>query len=161
MPFNHSAAAAYARQWATPGNPAYLPFPNDCTSFVSQAMLAGGWTMIGGDIFDRTRNDVWWYGKSAFTRASYTWGGAENFAQFIRTSSRGTRELDLMKLDEGDVIQIKFAGKSEITHSMVITKKTSVELFLSYHSVAKRDEPLSTIKTRNAGAEFFGWRINL
>jgi hypothetical protein len=119
MPFSHSAAAAYARKWANPGNPAYPPFDNDCTSFVSQAMLAGGWTMLGGDVFDRKRDDVWWYGQSKFTRASYTWAGAENFAHFIAASSRGSRELDLMKLEEGDVIQIKFSGKSEIGHSMV------------------------------------------
>jgi hypothetical protein len=160
MAFDHAAAAAYARKWVDPGNPAYPPFENDCTSFVSQTMLAGGWEMIGGDFRDRTRDDVWWYGESHFTRASYTWGGAANFARFITSSKRGARELDLMKLDVGDVVQIKFADDDHIGHSMVITKKSTTDLFLSYHSVAKLDEPLSAIRARNGGAEYFGWRIN-
>ena len=51
MPFDREAAAAYARKWATGTNPNYPRFDNDCTNFVSQVMLAGGWPMLGDHKF--------------------------------------------------------------------------------------------------------------
>ena len=40
--YDRQAAVNYAKQYAVQGNPAYRRFESDCTSFVSQALLAGG-----------------------------------------------------------------------------------------------------------------------
>jgi hypothetical protein len=103
--FNRSAAADYAVKYALSPNSAFPPYSNDCTSFVSQAMLAGGWTMVGGSVFDRQDDDVWWWGKSTFSQASYTWGGADNFSRFVAASGRGKRG-SRGDLGLGDVVQI-------------------------------------------------------
>ena len=87
--FNRAAAIKYASQYAITPNNCFPPYPNDCTSFVSQCMLAGGWPMLGGSVFDRTDDTVWWWGKSLLTNASYTWGGAHNFSRFVALSGRG------------------------------------------------------------------------
>ncbi len=158
--FSHSAAAAYARTWALSTNPKFGRFDNDCTNFVSQAMLEGGWTMIGGSFSDRTRNDVWWFGKSYFAKASYTWGGAQNFADFVTTSGRGTRAATEMDLEEGDVLQMIFSGSSTIGHSMVVTGKSATDLFMSYHTSDHLNEPLSAIKSRNPSAIYIPWKIH-
>ena len=50
--FDRAAAAAYAVAWANHRNPLFPDFSGnqggggDCTNFVSQCMLAGGWPMI-------------------------------------------------------------------------------------------------------------------
>jgi outer membrane protein OmpA-like peptidoglycan-associated protein len=157
--FSHSAAAAYARRWALSTNPSYGRLSDDCTNFVSQTMLAGGWTMVGGSFFDRKRNNVWWFGRSWLARASYTWGGAQNFADFITASGRGTRSSNEMSLEEGDVLQMIFTGSSTINHSMVVTGKSATDLLLSYHTTDHLDEPLSAIKGRSPGATYIPWKI--
>src|SRR5215468_10804830 len=45
--FDRRAAADYAMKWALMYNP-YWPIDpaSDCTNFISQALHAGGWTMI-------------------------------------------------------------------------------------------------------------------
>jgi hypothetical protein len=148
--FSGSAAAAYAKKWATSTNSAYGRFDNDCTNFASQAMEAGGWGMIfGSNICDKRKDDdVWWYLKDGCSRwywsnvdASYTWGGAENFYQFMKTSGRGTAASRVMDLGEGDVLQMDFNGTGHRGHTMVVTKKTTTNLFLSYHTSDHLDEP--------------------
>jgi Putative amidase domain len=104
--YQHADAVAYARKYALTSNSSYPTFPNDCTNFVSQAMLAGGWTMLGDSFLDRADDRVWWYGKTRFTRASYTWAGAQNFANFVAASRRGIKAASPMDLEPGDVLQI-------------------------------------------------------
>jgi hypothetical protein len=43
--YNYSAMAAYAVKYVYNYNPAYCSFPADCTNFISQAMIAGGWLL--------------------------------------------------------------------------------------------------------------------
>jgi hypothetical protein len=157
--YDRTKAVDYARKWAKSTNPTYPRFDNDCTSFVSQALLEGGWTMIGGDVRDRTEDKVWWYGKSMFTSASYTWGGAQNLANFLRVSKRGKQVTDSMTLQLGDVLQLaKTTG--HIYHTMMVTKKTPVDIFLSYHTSDHLDEPLSAIRSRlPAGEKLVPWQI--
>ena len=157
--FSHTAAAAYARRWALGTNPGFPRFAgNDCTNFVSQAMLEGGWTMIGGSVLDRTRDNVWWYGRSRFARASHTWAGAQKFANFCRVSGRATRVSDPMQLNPGDVLQLEHGG--HISHSMVVTGKTDTDLLLSYHTTDRLDEPLSNIRASSPMVVFVPWRIS-
>jgi len=80
MLYNRVAAVQYAQKWAKSFNPDYVQFPNDCTNFVSQALRAGGWEMVGADVTDTFSDSKWWYGLSSITQASHTWAGAANLA---------------------------------------------------------------------------------
>lgn len=161
MAFNRKAAVEYARKWALSTNPKYLRFDNDCTSFVSQAMLAGGWSMVGERSFsERKKDTAWWYGGAWFTRASYTWGGAHNFSKFLKVSKRGVQVHRTTSLGLGDVVQI-MNGSKHVYHTMIVTKKTSDDLLLSYHTTDHLDEPLSAIRSRlSSGHQFIYWRIS-
>ena len=157
--FSGSSAAAYAKKWATGTNPAYLRFGDDCTNFVSQAMEAGGWTQItGSNICDLRKTDsVWWFKRGACVNwkrailypfagnpavdASYTWGGAQNFFNFLKASGRGTPAKSVNELDIGDVVQ-RDHGDGQMHHSMVVTEKgpafingaPKTQIKLSYHT---------------------------
>ena len=182
--FSGSAAASYARTWALTTNSTYGRFGNDCTNFVSQSMDAGGWTHLIGSGYcdDRTSDSVWWFrsGGCEYTacpwswcptvktiNASYTWGGAQNFFNFVRASGRGTGAGHVMDLSEGDVLQMDFSGSGHIGHSMVVTSKSASNLFLSYHTSDHLNEPFypdgtnSGILARNPNppTKYYGWKM--
>lgn len=171
--YSRKAAAEYARKWALSDNPAYGRIePNDCTNFVSQALLAGGWTMVGGTCDDRKDDNVWWFkpmecrwvkGRPWLkeVKASFTWGGAQNLYRFMKQSSRGVDVYDPMDLEIGDVLQMDMGpghyNAGRIGHSMIVTDKTDTELYLSYHEDHHLDEPLSVIRSRYPSATFYPW----
>jgi Putative amidase domain len=162
--FNHGAAAAYATRCALSPNPSYPPFPNDCTSFVSQCMLAGGWTMIGGSFMDRQDDGAWWWGKSLLSRASYTWGGAHNFSKFVPLSGRGNR-CPRNDLAIGDVVQIAASGN--VFHTMIVTSMSSSpsgsDPLMSYHTTNTLNKALSQIEPAYSSANGFAflyWKIS-
>ncbi len=168
MPFNRQSAVTYAQKYALQANPNYPRDPeNDCTNFVSQAMLAGGWTMIGGtdNGGDRKSENVWWYGKRSGISLmmggrnwSWTWANAAFFSRFLAISQRGIRVDGPKILMPGDIIQI--ADSSRVHHTMIVTGKTSGGLLVSYHSVDRRDLPLSQVQASSPGETFLYWKIS-
>jgi hypothetical protein len=161
--FDRYAAAAYAVRYALTPNSAYPPYQNDCTSFVSQCMLAGGWTMIGGSAWDRQDDDAWWWGKSMFSKASYTWGGAHNFSKFVPKSGRG-KSCSRDDLDVGDVVQIADAG--HVFHSMIVSSYMCSPdgdgPFMSYHTTNTLNKFLGQIESSYpaaSGYSFLYWKI--
>lgn len=161
--YDRQSAASYAMQYALKPNPCFPPFPNDCTSFVSQCLLAGGWTMIGGSFTDRARNDVWWWGKSSLSRASYTWGGAHNFWHFLSLGHRaqGCKRDDL---DVGDVVQVASAG--HYFHTMIVStimcSKKGSGPHLSYHTNNTLNNALEVIEAMyqpSGGYTVHFWKI--
>jgi hypothetical protein len=166
MRYTGSDAAAYARKWAKKTNSSYPRFGNDCTNFVSQALLAGGWGMTGGSCGDRKDNDVWWYGSSKCwypgVRASYTWAGAQNLSKFMAASGRATHANHVKDLEIGDVLQMQFDGDDNIHHTMIVTDKTDDDTFLSYHTSDHLDEPFwapGGIFDRYPTASYYGWKL--
>ena len=171
--YSRSAAAAYARKWAMTDNPTYGRIePNDCTNFVSQALLAGGWGMVGGSCDDRKDKNVWWFKPmdcrwvgmrpwESEVKASFSWGGAQNLYWFMRESGRGAEVSDPMDLEIGDVLQMDMGpghyNAGRIGHSMIVTDKSASELFVSYHEDHHLDEPLSAIKSRYPSARWYPW----
>jgi Putative amidase domain len=161
--YSRKAAADYARKWAMTDNPAYGRIePNDCTNFVSQALSEGGWTMVGGSVLDRKDKNVWWFGKSVWTKASYSWGGAQNLYDFMKASGRGTDATKPMDLEVGDILQMDMGpghyNAGRIGHSMVVTDKKNNDLYLSYHEDHHLDEPLSAISGRYPSAVWYPWQ---
>ena len=160
MAINRQLAVTYAKRWALGTNSDYPRYGNDCTGFVSQCMLAGGWQMVGDHSFwDRKANNVWWFGGSLLTNASYTWGGAQNFANFVAASGRGRQVTDASMLEVADIVQLKNGGG--IYHTMIVTKKESNDLLLSYHTSDHLDESLADILSRSGDSvAAVYWKIN-
>lgn len=160
--YNRVKAATYALTYALNPNCRFPPYENDCTNFVSQCMLAGGWTMSGGSVFDRDEDGVWWYGRSVWSRASYTWAGAHNFSKYLTRSGRGSR-VSRGGLSLGDVVQI--AKNGHVFHTMIVSSigcSTDGDgPHLSYHTKNTLDKFLGLIESAYAGSEysFLYWRI--
>lgn len=163
--YDRQAAVRYARTYHKTPNPAYPQYPNDCTSFVSQALLAGGWPMIGGTVWDRDNTDAWWYGrvrkedyrdnlpldvvdgiKDIFRdpfdiderhRSSRTWAGAPDLALFFKRTNRAFEMRGPEHLEPGDVIQIRGKADKKLEHAMFIIGRNGNDLTYAQHSPNK------------------------
>jgi hypothetical protein len=172
--YSATAAVAYAKKWAKDTNADYPRFTNDCTNFVSQSLLAGGWAMTGDGCWHRKDDDVWWYGDSKCSlptvRASFTWSGAQNLFNFMTASGRATSLGKISDLEVGDVLQMAFQADDStepynvgrVGHSMVVTDKHDGNVFLSYHTDDHLDEPFwgaGGILSRHPTAKYYAWHI--
>ena len=159
--YDRTAAQDYAIKWALSTNPDFPRYGNDCTNYVSQCLHAGGWPMVGTPSFGgRKSNAVWWYDshdEAWWTDASYTWGGAQNFANFLSHSRRGSIVTSVDKLKIGDIVQLKNSA-GHTYHTMFVTLKSATETFLSYHTSDHKNEPLSKILGRSSGTPVY-WKI--
>ena len=139
----------YARKCALDPHPGHYEFPNDCTSFASQALKAGGWDHKLG--FHRS-DSVWWYTGNWGIRASWTWAGAENWYRFARNESTRVTALDnVCKLREGDILQYKnTGGNGNMNHTMVVTGHTRNGVpLLSYHTRNRRDVSFTSLPQKD------------
>jgi hypothetical protein len=160
--FNRVAAAQYAQIWAVRRNPNFPDFSSsggggDCTNFVSQVMLAGGWTMIEGG--KRDSGSWWCHGDEA----SHAWASASHFADFLEKSGRGSI-CTRSDLELGDVVQMSTYG-SRIHHTMVVSSllcgPDGDEIYVSYHTRDNLNKSLNQIEADNAHNDqmFFYWKI--
>lgn len=163
MPYNREAAVQYAQKWALSTNSEFPRMKdNDCTNFVSQCLLAGGWRMAGPiDSGNRKSAYFWWYDQSAwfFYKSSYTWGGAQNLYYFLEVSTRGLLVDSSTQLDRGDIIQLAFAN-GHVHHSMIVSGKTPSDLLLCYHTDDQLNTPLSALLVKNKDDKFIYWKID-
>jgi len=158
--YDREAAAGYARVFALAPNPDYNFYGTgdgeDCTNFVSQALLSGGWAQIPGSLFDRGNTHVWWY-DDWIPVASHTWVGAIPFYNFLQQSGRAQLVSHLRDLDVGDVIQMQWPGNAALTHTVIVThKEPDGTLYVAQHSPGHLDEELLTYP---AGTRFFRWHL--
>jgi Putative amidase domain len=156
--YNGRMAAAYALKYAFKYNPEWPSYVSthgvhfgggDCTNFVSQALNAGGWTMVRGFHWD----DGSWYsskGDAGVHDHSRAWTVAENFGGFLKTAGRA-RRCNMHELALGDVVQLCDYGI--IHHTMIVTGvlpnslKRNIPL-VTYHTVDKAEKPLTTISSQ-------------
>lgn len=122
------SATAYAFEYAENYNKSYPSFPHgDCTNFVSQAVKAGGISMVdsnpGGVAEDKP--DAWYIKYVDGTwRYSKSWTVVNNLKKFfknkkyatVKTFSQQNWELIYQIVEPGDVLQLD--GK----HSVMITE---------------------------------------
>jgi Putative amidase domain len=89
--FDRWAAARFARRYAIKGHPGFPETHNgsDCTSFVSQALLFGGWSMIGGTPYDFNNDSAWWYGMVSEEEFRERGGLIEDIKDVIKDISGG------------------------------------------------------------------------
>ncbi|WP_186786159.1 amidase domain-containing protein [Paenibacillus agilis] len=133
---------------------------NDCTNFVSQALVAGGLsTKKSGIWFPHSNTDNWYYSDS---KPSHTWGGAHNFYQHF--SSRAGVASSSGLLQVGDALSIDFTGDGSIDHTIIITKTTgtaSNQQYATYHTTdTNQTRALDYFYNYNPNVKVYGYEID-
>ena len=154
MDFSREKALAYAHRWAFGRNPEYLAFDRfggDCTSFVSQCLLAGG--------ASEDPTPLWgWYYRSGNDKAP-AWSGVEPFWRFFTRSDRedGLRGVECgpEDLQPGDVIQLSFDGR-RYAHCLLVVG-TGRQILVCAHDEDSDFRPLSTYERQKA--RFLHWML--
>ena len=142
LPYRRQDALDYAARWAFARNPRYLAFDGmggDCTSFVSQCLLAGGGVM-------NYQRDVGWYYRSAADRAA-AWSSVGHLRRFLlqnRSVGPFARQVALGELLPGDVVQL---GREDGVwyHSLLVTG-VGDQLLVSAHSADAHLRPLASYR---------------
>ena len=145
-PYDRAAAIAYAREWAFKRNPAFADFSDmggDCSNFISQALLAGGAVM-------NETQDTGWYYHSLRSRAP-AWSAVPFLFRFF-TTNRGQgpfgHEIALEEVEPGDIVQLKFAGKPDFSHSLLVVgagrPPAPDNILIAAHSFDSSQRPLAT-----------------
>ena len=156
--YNYNKRVAYADKYWDHHNDAYRTYGNDCTNFISQAMLAGGWGPKGGAIIQRTSNKYWFYGPTTWT-TSYTWAGAENWYWFAKKHAKRTKILgSVWQLAKSDVLQADWTRNDNIDHSMIVTKKYRGTPYLTYHTGDTHNKSLSKLLSDHPRAWWYAHR---
>ncbi|WP_223165525.1 amidase domain-containing protein [Lentzea indica] len=153
----YQAMVNYAYKWGKNANPNFRTYDQDCTNFLSQIMMAGGWEDVDGD---RTSNSSWYLGTFTWT-TSYTWAAAENWYWFASQHSGRTRLLtNVYDLAIADVLQANWDpwNNTVIDHSMFVTKVQGGERFLTYHTENKVDVPLAELLRNNPNTFWYAHR---
>ena len=140
--YNRIDAANYARKWAYKRNPKYYNFDGiggDCTSFISQCIYAGAKTM-------NYKKHIGWYYNSVNDR-SPSWSGVEYLYNFL-TTNKGVGPSAIVSsrdnVEIGDIIQLKFSGMPNFSHSLLIVDKNKDELYVATHTDDSYHRALST-----------------
>ena len=138
IPFNSSAAVAYARRWALDRNDLYYDFEHiggDCTNFVSQCIYAGAHIMNYTPVLG-------WYFRSISDRTA-SWSGVEYLYDFLTNNrSAGPYAHSIAEEDvkPGDIVQL--ANKNGVCYHSSIVTATTPTLLVAAHSFDALDRPL-------------------
>lgn len=178
IPYNRAGAISYAYTWYNKRNRQYPDFgDNDCTNFVSQALVAGGFGKRGGAGFGQCRSEsdendwyvnlqdlppIWCQGEHRDWVWSSSWSTVEPFKQhFTVWRDEGMHAIDYgwttdpfvasLWLSPGDVVQLQMLYTDDSWrsyHNMLVTKEDSTNgLYMTYHSRDTKDKPLKDIPT--------------
>ena len=140
--YNRVNAVQYAQKWAYKRNPRFYNFDGiggDCTSFISQCIYAGSKVM-------NYKKHIGWYYNSVNDR-SPSWSGVEYLYNFLTTNKSVGPSAVVSNIDNieiGDVIQLKFSGMSNFSHSLFIVDKSEEELYVATHTDDSYHRAIST-----------------
>ena len=140
IPYNRTAAVAYARRWALDRNPAYYDFSKiggDCTNFASQCLYAGARVMNYTPVMG------WFY--LSLQKRTPSWSGVEYLYNFlINNKSIGPYAHVVAQTQAlpGDIVQLG-TSSGDFYHSPVITAVTPT-ILVAAHSDDSLDRPLNS-----------------
>lgn len=162
--YNGSAAASYAKSYATVYNENYPNFyitGGDCTNFVSQCVQAGGKSFTGStsssgrvpstsNWYCITTVDEW-HGNNHYREWGYTtsWVNVGDFRAFwtshgatygYSSSNSGT----ISNVKTGSVVQLIHADTGEAYHSIIISEKSGSTAKYCGHSTNRNNVDFST-----------------
>jgi hypothetical protein len=136
--YDHDAMIRYAAIWALGRNSVFPDYHNaggDCTNFLSQIMLNGGWATVGPP--GRATRSKWFYGPT-LDDCSYTWGAANNFHSFARTYAQRLKVVaNVYYCQDSDVVQYDWEGNDSMDHTQFVSNnyydEQIVELYMTQH----------------------------
>lgn len=140
--YNREKAVLYAKNWWNKRNPLFFDFENsggDCTNFVNQCLLYGGFEM----------QPNWFY--SSLNKRSSSWTGVNELYAFLITNTTNFgpkgKIVSIEKVEVGDIVQL--AINSEIFHHTLIITEISQpfcpqNIFVSCHTADRFNIPLSS-----------------
>lgn|SRR5690625_410638 len=130
-PFNRRKAVQYAERWWNEYNPDFKDFPNNCTNFVSQCLLAGEAKMWGF----HDRETGWWYTDENW---SFSWSVAHSLRWLLSSSKKGLKGKEVFSPKEllpGDIICYDFEGDGRWDHqAIVVVKDDNNEPLVNAHT---------------------------
>jgi len=152
-----SYAVSYALEYALNYNPNYRRYSYDCTNFVSQVLVNGGWQ---NDIGWYSSDHAWWY--NTFSQ-SHSWGGARNLQRYlIYQEEEGNVEYKRYwwkDLVPGDVLALTRSNYENFAaHMMIVTAVHNDEFYVSGHTTNRRNEAWSKIDPHN---NYWGWGYHI
>lgn len=96
----------------------------DCTNFVSQILVAGGYNTVWG----LTNKFGWWYKKenSNSFKYSWSWNNANSFIKYwgVKTSTTDFHSFSV-SVKKGDFISLDFTNDGDYNHSGFVTGTTT------------------------------------
>ena len=134
----------YAVKYWDNYNSAYRDFSangghGDCTNFISQVLREGAWAFKTGLWTD---DNNWWYNA---LNQTHSWAGAENWSHLD----------NIWQMVLADILQLDFNKDGIKDHSMVVTKKTSTEIYMTYHTTDTLNRPLSELQSQFANSAWW------
>lgn len=145
--YNRIEAVNYARKWAFKRNPKYYDFDDiggDCTSFISQCLYAGCKIM-------NYKKHIGWYYNSVNDRAP-AWSSVEFLYRFLTTNKSVGPVAKVSNYNDiqiGDIIQLKFSGMTNFSHSLLVVNKDESEIYVATHTDDSYRRSLSTYQFEN------------
>lgn len=168
--YSGQAAANYAREHWNDPNPNWCDYTyngGDCTNFVSQCLLAGGWTQKTGSGY--CQDDAWFHkgvghcwNTSTVRNYSCSWTQAKDLYRYLSYVSNATlvwmgNQTPYARI--GDIIQIK-GSNSEMVHSTIVTKIAGGHIYVTYRNAYNYD-PAKDVAIDLFGYEnCYYWSIN-
>ncbi|WP_338898495.1 amidase domain-containing protein [Streptomyces sp. TG1A-60] len=155
--YDYRAMATYTERYWKNYNPAYRKYNavgGDCTNYLSQGLLAGGWKQIS--TVTPEEYDTWYYASNGTADA---WIGVNEWSWFTQTAKRTTPLANVYQMDIGDVLQIDFNRDGSKDHSMMTTYRSSSGVpYLTYHDVDTYRRSMASIIASYPNANYFAYR---
>ncbi|WP_215455174.1 amidase domain-containing protein [Streptomyces sp. ATCC 21386] len=155
--YNYRAMATYTEQYWRNYNPAYRKYNaagGDCTNYLSQGLLAGGWKQIS--TVTPEEYDTWYYASNGTADA---WIGVNEWSWFTQTAKRTTPLANVYQMDIGDVLQVDFNRDGSKDHSMMTTYRSSSGVpYLTYHDADTYRRSVASIIASYPGANYYAYR---
>lgn len=155
--YDYKAMAAYTEKYWKNYNPAYRKYNSlggDCTNYLSQGLLAGGWKQIS--TVTPEEYDTWYYASNGTADA---WIGVNEWSWFTQTAKRTTPLANVYQMDIGDVLQVDFDRDGSKDHSMMTTYRSSSGVpYLTYHDADTYRRSVASIIASYPNANYYAYR---
>ncbi|WP_060884872.1 amidase domain-containing protein [Streptomyces caniscabiei] len=155
--YNYKAMATYTETYWKNYNPAYRKYNaagGDCTNYLSQGLLAGGWKQIS--TVTPEEYDTWYYASNGTADA---WIGVNEWSWFTQTAKRTTALANVYQMDVGDVLQVDFNKDGSKDHSMMTTYRSSSGVpYLTYHDADTYRRSVASIIASYPTANYYAYR---
>lgn len=155
--YNYKAMATYTETYWKNYNPAYRKYNaagGDCTNYLSQGLLAGGWKQIS--TVTPEEYDTWYYASNGTADA---WIGVNEWSWFTQTAKRTTALANVYQMDIGDVLQVDFNKDGSKDHSMMTTYRSASGVpYLTYHDADTYRRSVASIIASYPTANYYAYR---